>query len=270
MNTQLQGLPSEDIAENLTTHQLAGYILQIFNTRAKDYYHGEENFIEHRTSFMRFIEERYKSQNVIDEYAAAFSWLERENYLTPDTRQTNPGWYRLTKKGKKVQNYADLEPPEQPTSTQHLLAIGPLPDFQKITSDNALAVHLKLLWIEAELSYKSNAYFASIVMLGSLLEGILFAKISANPADANRSNCTPKNGSTVKPFSDWCLNDYIEVASEQEWIHKTRKDFNQPLRDYRNFVHPFQAHKMNARIDKGTVNICWQVVSATFEDLVSL
>jgi hypothetical protein len=68
----------------------------------------------------------------------------------------------------------------------------------------------------------------------------------------------PKSKGFAKDYQWWALNDFIEVAAELGWIHRTRTDFADTLRDYRNMVHPFNAFNRSYHVDEGTVSICWR------------
>lgn len=141
------------------------------------------------------------------------------------------------------------------------------PDFHPLTSDEKLRAHLGLLWEEAALAFAGRAYLAAVIVLGSLLEGALLAKCLENNEAAQVSISAPRSNGKVKPYNQWSLSDFIEVADNNFWIHKTRNDFADTLRDYRNMVHPFNAYHRGYRVDKPMATICWEVVKATLSDL---
>lgn len=61
-----------------------------------------------------------------------------------------------------------------------------------------------------------GAYLATVLLLGSILEGVLMAVIRCHPEEANRSPRSPKAGGRVKPFRDWSPHECIEVACERQ------------------------------------------------------
>ncbi|MDE2483302.1 MAG: hypothetical protein KGN02_14080 [bacterium] len=146
-------------------------------------------------------------------------------------------------------------------------AVRPVPSFQALTTNDQLRTHLESLWEEAVTAHDGHAYLSTVVMLGSLLEGALLAKCLENDAIAMASAHAPKAKGVTKPFSQWSLNDFIEVADDNQWIHKTRNDFADTLREYRNMVHPLNAYTRGYRLDKALASICWEVVKAALGDL---
>jgi hypothetical protein len=256
-------LPTAEAVLGLSREQLGGYILENLNAGAAAYYHGEDNYIENQRNYMSGAQEAYKNNDVTDKFNSAWRWLIEQDHLAEDPRQMNSGWYRLTAKGRTVKRHDQIEAPRVPRDINP----GPAPDFLPMISDRGLAKQMHVLWEEAVLSYNASAHLATVVMLGSLLEGALLGKVLDNRADAHRANAAPKDQQgTVRPLDKWRLNDFILVATECQWIHETRIDFVDVLRDYRNLVHPFKA-KDGYHIDKGTATICWQVVTEALRDL---
>ncbi len=68
-----------------------------------------------------------------------------------------------------------------------------MPDFSKLTTDPIVAANLKMRWEEAQRCIAAQAYLATVLLLGSILEGVLIVVIQANPATANRSSKSPKD-----------------------------------------------------------------------------
>lgn len=85
----------------------------------------------------------------------------------------------------------------------------------------------------------NKAYLAAVILLGSILEGALLAKLRANIHAAMTSKEAPKDRSgVVKNLDDWMLVDYITVASDLSYVPKSVEKHSHELRDTRNFVHP--------------------------------
>ena len=142
------------------------------------------------------------------------------------------------------------------------------PDFATIASDSSFAEILHKRWIEAQTCMSAGAHTASLVMIGSLLEGALLAVARAKPEAANRANACPKDKrDKPRPLEQWTLNHLIDVAHECGWIERDRKDFSHALRDYRNIVHPWHQRELRAAPDSDTCNICWGVAKAVLNDL---
>ena len=142
------------------------------------------------------------------------------------------------------------------------------PPFDAIIDDPALNVILKKRWKEVVACTESGAYLASIVMMGSILEGLFLAMVTKHPAEANQACSAPKNKEgKVKTFGEWKLAEFINVAHDLEWIQRDAKDFSQVLRDFRNLIHPWEQKMRGDDPDEDTAKICVQVVQAAINDL---
>ncbi len=256
-------LPAPKDVLALSREELAACILESLNAEAATRSHGEEDYKEHQRNYLRTVHDIYNSREVEDQFNSAWRWLIEQNYLSEDTRDLNAGWYRLTTKGRAVTIRDQIVVPRVPRNVNP----GPAPDFSALINDVGLRKQLLVLWEETVLCYGADAHLSTVVMLGSLLEGALLGKALANPADANRAIASPKDVGSVKPFERWHLSNFIDVAIECGWVHKTRGDFTDVLRGYRNLIHPFKAKDVGYRIDKGAASICWQVVLSTLDDL---
>jgi hypothetical protein len=102
-----------------------------------------------------------------------------------------------------------------------------------------------------------------VILLGSIIEGVLLSKVEMNPAQANKASSCPNDGSGKPlPFTEWKLQNLIEVAHECGWLKKEYKDFSHVVRDYRNFVHPNKERKEGIVFDANICRVVWEVVSA--------
>lgn len=79
-------------------------------------------------------------------------------------------------------------------------------------------------------------------MTGSTLEGILLGIASKNPGVYNQAKSAPKDNNTgkVKTFNDWTLNNFIDTSCEIGYLKEDVRKFSLVLRDFRNYIHPFQ------------------------------
>ncbi len=113
-----------------------------------------------------------------------------------------------------------------------------------------------------------NIPLAVIFLCGSTLEGILLGKACANPKDFNQSTLSPKDDTgKVKQFYNWTLHDFINVARDLNLLGEDVKKFSHALRDFRNYIHPYQQMASNFSPDQHTAKICWQVLQAAISDL---
>ncbi len=107
----------------------------------------------------------------------------------------------------------------------------------------------------------SNSPLALIFLAGSTLEGILLGIATKYPMHFNKSKVSPKDkDGKVLPFTDWTLNTFIDVAKDVGLLEEDVKKFSHVLKDFRNYIHPYQ--QMNSRFnpDINTAKICWQVL----------
>lgn len=108
---------------------------------------------------------------------------------------------------------------------------------------------------------KANAPLSVIFLSGSTLEGILLGKAKKYPKIFNLTKCSPKQDSgKVKILSQWTLNDLINSAYEIGLINEDLKKFSHVLRDFRNYIHPFEQINSGFNPSMDTAKICWQVL----------
>ena len=140
--------------------------------------------------------------------------------------------------------------------------------FNLVVKNEVLAKNLGSRWIESEQAFLAGAYLATIVLLGSILEGLLLAKVQQNQMQANQAKSAPKEErGKVRPLNKWMLGNLIDVAYECGWISKPIKDHSKHIQAYRNLIHPREQVKLNFYPNKETCEIAKRVVSAVLSDL---
>lgn len=252
-------LPTANDNKALSKEQLGFYILEWMNDEnANALKQGYAPYRAHSQNFLRDMEQSYRDEDVTNAFSSAFRWVLQEDYIADSSRATEAGWYTLTARGRAIKSHDQWVE----SGVAHDMPPGPAPNFSRVAADAALAAHLKVLWEEADLAYKGGAYLATVIMLGSLLEGAMLGKAQANLAAATIATKAPKD-----KVERWPLVSLIEVASELHWIKKDRSDYSTTLRDYRNLVHPWKAASSGYSVDRGTANMSWQVVKETLRDL---
>lgn len=128
---------------------------------------------------------------------------------------------------------------------------------------------LETRYAEAERCLQHGAPLATIIMAGSILEGLLLGVALADPQQFNQAPNSPKDSKSdsVKPFENWRLAELIEVAYELNYLHLDVKKFSHALRDFRNYIHPYQQMKSGFAPDEHTARICLQVLRAAIASL---
>jgi hypothetical protein len=158
-------------------------------------------------------------------------------------------------------------PLNSPSTTDGILLEKP--NFKSLGIEAEYSDLLDRRWLEVEKCLQSHAYLASIILMGSLLEGVLYWALAKFPEKAFRTSASPKDPKTGKPKSlhDWSLSQMIDVAHEIGWLGIDVKRFSHSVREFRNLVHPYQQLKQGAIPDDDTCKISWQVVRASLNDL---
>lgn len=114
---------------------------------------------------------------------------------------------------------------------------------------------------EMKSCFKAKAYLSVIFMAGSMLEGILLSLANQNPKTFNQATVAPKTKEgKVKVFYEWTLNDLVNVAYEIGLLKKDVAKFSHVLRDFRNYIHPYQQMSERFFPDENTAKICMQVM----------
>jgi hypothetical protein len=148
--------------------------------------------------------------------------------------------------------------------------------FKNLILDAGHSKLMEDLWIESEKTQKAKAFLSTIVILGSLLEGLLLYKIKQTPENtekANRCSSSPKDGKTQKvlSFDKWSLSDMIIVSYKCGWINVYSYNYSESLRKHRNFVHPFQQLEESFTMpDENACELSRTAFKAIFNDLLKM
>ena len=136
-------------------------------------------------------------------------------------------------------------------------------DIDKLKLDGAISDIVKARLTEVESCISHDASLSAVIMIGSIMEGILLGIASSHPKEFNQAASAPKDqqGKNRK-FYEWTLNNYIDVASEIGILKPDVKKFSHAVRDFRNYIHPYQQMAPQFSPDKHTALICLQVLKA--------
>lgn len=137
--------------------------------------------------------------------------------------------------------------------------------------DSSVGEVIKQRLKEVEVCIGVEAPLASILLIGSIMEGILLGMATSYPKLFNQSPSAPKDKDTgkVQPFQNWTLNSYIDVASEIGLLKQDVKKFSHIVRDFRNYIHPYEQMSSRFSPDKQTALICFQVLKAAISQIGS-
>ena len=116
---------------------------------------------------------------------------------------------------------------------------------------------------EVKKTLNAGAPLATLFLLGSSLEGVFLAVATRFPQKFNSASCAPKEREgKVKNFAQWSLNNFIDVAFSLGIIAEDVKKSSHSLRDFRNYIHPYEQNIRNFSPDINTAKICFQVLKA--------
>jgi hypothetical protein len=71
----------------------------------------------------------------------------------------------------------------------------------------------------------------------------------------------------VKQFQDWTLNSFVDVAHELGLVQHDTQKFSHTLREFRNYIHPFQQMSTGFTPREHTAKICLQVLRAAIYEI---
>ena len=141
-------------------------------------------------------------------------------------------------------------------------------DIDLLGLENSLSEIIKMRLKETEKCVNNDAPLSSVIMIGSMLEGVLLGVASSNPRLFNQARSAPKDEEgKVRRFQDWTLNNFIDVAFEVGFLKRDVKKFSHVVRDFRNYIHPYSQMATGFYPDKDTALICFQVLKAAISQI---
>lgn len=141
-------------------------------------------------------------------------------------------------------------------------------DLSKIKIEDSVLSILSSRITELQIIIQNGASLSSVIMMGSILEGLFLTIARKYPKEYNLASSAPKDkeGNTRK-FYEWTLNDFINVTYEIGGIMEDVQKFASSLRHFRNYIHPYQQMSTGFIPTEDTVNICYQVLKATISQI---
>lgn len=121
---------------------------------------------------------------------------------------------------------------------------------------------------EIEKCFSASSPLAVILLAGSTLEGILLGLAIQYPRHFNTARASPKDSNgKVRQFQEWSLSNFIDVARELLLLQHDTHKFSHSLRDFRNYIHPFEQMASGFSPRENTAKICLQVLKAAIHDM---
>jgi len=157
---------------------------------------------------------------------------------------------------------------EKDTENEFLMREFSNVNVQGLGLEGAVTDVLQFRIKEIEKCFSSESPLAVILLAGSTLEGILLGLATKHPKTFNTAKSSPKDGAgKVKPFYEWNLAGFIDVAKDLGLIQHDTHKFSHSLRDFRNYIHPFEQMSSGFSPRVHTAKICLQVLKAAIYEI---
>lgn len=141
-------------------------------------------------------------------------------------------------------------------------------NIDAIRLDGTITNILNLRFEEIKKCLNYDAPLSVIFLCGSTLEGILLGVALKKPEEFNSATSAPRDKQgKVKKLHEWTLSNLINTAYEIKLIKEDVKKFSHSLRDFRNYIHPFEQLSSGFNPDKHTAKISWQVLKTAIFQL---
>ncbi len=141
-------------------------------------------------------------------------------------------------------------------------------NVNKLPVESQVAIIIESRLDEARKALITGAYLSVIFQCGSTLEGALLGAAQRNPEPFNRSPLSPKDaGGKVRRFHEWTLSQLIDTSCDIQLIKLDVKKFSHGLRDFRNYIHPYEQMTSGFTPDEHTAKVCFQVLKAALASL---
>mgnify|MGYP000691434367 CR=1 FL=1 len=142
-------------------------------------------------------------------------------------------------------------------------------DLSKLGLEDKIISVLNHRINEIEKCLKAKAFLSVIFLCGSVLEGILLGIAMKMPDEFKKSPFSPKKDGNVLPFRYWKLANFIDVAHSIKLLKEDVKKLSHVLKDFRNYIHPYQQLESRFEPNEHIAKICWQVLQSAIFQLSS-
>ena len=182
-------------------------------------------------------------------------------------RQNNPALFAKCQKITSRLSGKDVEPPRV-AAEGFLNEEFKIPDLDKLPVEHTVLEIIHDRLEEAQICLKAGAHLSVILQCGSVLEAVLLGAAQRDPKRFNSASSSPKQrDGKVKAFRKWTLSEFINVAHDVGLLKADVREFSHGLRDFRNYIHPYQQMVSEFRPDEYTAKVCFQVLKAALADV---
>lgn len=189
-------------------------------------------------------------------------------YETVSTLNGQQSDTAVLEKARSIVARLEGTPAPSPTSTAQtvddfLHSEFTIPNIQKLPIEAQAVPIIESRLAEARKAMGAGAYLSTILLCGSVLEAVLLGAAQKQPARFNQAAASPKAADgTVRRFHEWNLAQFIDAASEISLLKPDVKKFSHGLRDFRNYIHPYEQMASGFTPDQHTAKVCFQVLKA--------
>lgn len=142
-----------------------------------------------------------------------------------------------------------------------------IPSIQNLPINTQVVPIVEARLNEARVALDVGAHLSVIFLCGSVLEAVLLGAAQQNPATFNQARATPTRNGSPKSFREWSLAQLINVAYEVGILKLDIKKLSHGLRDFRNYIHPYEQLASRFTPDEHTAKVCFQVLQAALANL---
>jgi len=133
--------------------------------------------------------------------------------------------------------------------------------------DGVITEVLKQRLEEIRKCLHAKSPLAVVFLCGSTLEGFFLGLASKYPKEFNQSNSAPSKDDKILEFQEWSLSNFIDVGRELGIVGEDVKKYSHALRDFRNYIHPYQQMISGFNPQEHTAKISWQVLQAAIYEM---
>lgn len=144
------------------------------------------------------------------------------------------------------------------------------PDFSRLTNTMpGLDTIIASRWREVQICQNVGSYLSAMILMGSILEALIFSRAIINTAETFRSKESPKEtDGKVKQLQDWELSELILVAIDLGWLKSRPADYNASIRKFRLLVHPWGQATTQTEMNAEICYASWKILNRSVEDLL--
>lgn len=147
--------------------------------------------------------------------------------------------------------------------------VFPRPNFYKLKFESGIQLSLNHKLDELDICVHQKCSLASVILAGSILEGVLLFFAFNHSDEFMKSKKAPQDKSgNVKKIEGWDLYTLIEVSHSCGFIDQDIIKFSHALRGYRNFIHPSVQFVQGFTPSIHTAEMCYQVVLCAINQLI--